>query len=62
VSARGDHADLVRAAIRAGCVNVRDSKHVILQAPSGASIVVSRSASDHRAVANLRAMLRRAGV
>jgi predicted RNA binding protein YcfA (HicA-like mRNA interferase family) len=62
MSARSDHAAIVRAAIRAGCVKVRDGKHVILRAPNGTRVVVSRSPSDHRAADNLRAMLRRAGV
>jgi hypothetical protein len=62
VSARSDHAAIVAAAIRAGCVKVRDRRHIILRTPSGAMVTVSRSPSDHRAADNLRKTLRRAGV
>ena len=57
-----DHAAVIAAAIRAGCVVVRNRKHLVLKAPGGALIVTSRTPSDHRATENLRCTLRKAGV
>ena len=62
MSQRRDHAAVIRAAKRAGCVVVRNRRHLVLKAPGGALIVTSRTPSDHRATENLRCTLRKAGV
>jgi hypothetical protein len=44
----------------AGAVLVRDHKHAIYRLPNGATMVVAKSASDHRAEQNFLMDLRRA--
>lgn len=47
-------------AYRDGWVPVNGGKHIKLIHPTGARVIVARSASDRRAAMNIRADLRRA--
>lgn len=54
---------LIDAAVEAGCrIHHQGRKHVVLATPAGGLVTVSRTPSDHRAIHNMRADLRRNGV
>lgn len=51
---------LLREAYKMGWVRVMGGKHYKLVHPCGATVIISRTASDRRAMLNIRADLRRA--
>lgn len=55
-----DVKKLLQDAVADGWSREEGSKHIKLKHPSGAMVVVSRTASDCRAAANIKADLRRA--
>ncbi len=59
---RKDTGRLLAAARRHGCQVSRGGKHFKVRTPSGQLVVVAAAPSDHRALANARADLRRSGV
>lgn len=62
----GGHAKAARAlvdiAVAQGCELVAWKKHYKLRCPGGAQISLPKTPSDRRALANIKAELRRAGV
>ena len=59
MSARGDFRKLVQQAIKRGWREVRHNRHQVLVWRTGENLVVPQSASDQRAIKNLRAEMRR---
>lgn len=58
-----DMQRLIARAEAAGCqVDGGSDRHYKLRCPSGVLVILATSPSDHRAVKNARARLRRAGV
>lgn len=57
-----DYNRLVKLAEQKGCRVIRTGTHVKIRLSNGRIIVAAKNPSDHRAILNLRARLRRGGV
>jgi predicted RNA binding protein YcfA (HicA-like mRNA interferase family) len=55
-----DVTRLLKQAMQEGWTREEGRKHIKMRHPSGALVVVSRTASDRRAMLNIKADLRRA--
>ena len=53
---------LKQATLQGAVVTVGRNNHHRVLCPNGAIVVIASSPSDHRAAANIRAMLRRQGI